>query len=131
MTLTNWLKRLIFPVRRELSATSRKKFRDRWQEIEKLAKRNGEKDLRLAVLEADKLFSHILESLGFQGESWGQGVAQAKNRFSSSVFKGLWQARKIRNRIVHDCNHEFTSFESRGAFKKYRRAIKELGIIQP
>ena len=129
MTLTDLLKRLIFPARKGLSAGHRKELKDRWQEIEELAEKGGEKSLRLAVLEADKLFSHILESLGFQGESWGKGLAQAENRFSSSVFKGLWQARKVRNRIVHDHDHEFTSFESRGAFKKYRRAIKELKIL--
>lgn len=129
MTISNWLKRLIFPSSQGLTREQRKDLRGRWQEIEIMIKEGKEKNYRLAVLEADKLFGLTLERSGFQEESWAKNLAKAKERFSNSVFQGLWQAHKTRNRIVHDHSHEFTSFESKAALKKFRRGMKELGIL--
>jgi len=94
-----------------------------------MIKKGREQNYRLAVLEADKLFGYALERLGYGEDTWAKNLARAKNLFSNSVFKGLWQAHKTRNRIVHDHSYEFTSFESRVAIKKFRRGMKELKIL--
>jgi len=129
MTLTELITNLIFPKKQQLSLADRKLIKQKWQKIQELQDERKEPSYRLAVLEADKLMGLALEKLGYTEETWAKSLAKAENKFTNSVFKQLWVAHKIRNRIVHDHQHEFSSQESQAAINKFRRGLKELNVL--
>lgn len=129
MSLTNFIKNLLFPQRRGLSQKQVKSFKKRWQKIERKIDEGGESNYRVAVIDCDKMIQDVLNDLGYSDDTWANTLAQAKSKFSNSAFQGLWRAHKVRNRVVHDSEHELNSMEAKSAIKKYRRALKELNVL--
>ena len=110
----------------ELKELDKNKVRKRWEIVEDLYKRA---DFQAVIIEADKIMEYTLEHMNFEGENYAQRLKSAQPRLSSSVFNSLWQARRSRNRAIHEMEHEITSFEAKSVKDKIERALKELKIL--
>jgi dephospho-CoA kinase len=128
MGIADLLKRLLFPPRTNLSKEELGRIRQRWQKIEDRISEGGESNFKVSVIDADKLFGKILKSLGYDEETWAKSMAKAGDRFSKPTKDGIWQAHKLRNRLVHD-EHELHSYEAKRSIKKIKRGLKELNIL--
>jgi len=110
----------------ELKELDKNKVKERWAIIEDLY---GRRDFRAVVVEADKIIEYTLEHMNFEGDNYAQRLKSAEPRLSSSVFNSLWEARRSRNRAVHEMENEATSFEAKNVKDKIKRALKELNIL--
>ena len=76
----------------------------RWVEIEKHISSTREAEWKFAVIEADKLVDELLKGAGFQGDTMGERLMNIQPG-QLTTLQGLWEAHKIRNRLVHDTNY--------------------------
>lgn len=101
----------------------------KWNEILRMLDAGGPSHFRQAVLESDKLTNFVLGRMQVSGETMGQRLKSSGNRFPPKVYQGLWDAHKIRNRLVHEMDNEILNYEAKEAIEKYKCALKELGVI--
>jgi len=105
---------------KKISSAEQLKIKKQWNQIIDEYKKNP----NTAVLEADKLLSHVLELLGYEG-SVGE-----KLKKSSALFKNLndvWTAHKLRNRIAHEMGLKINQNEAKSALNIFKNALKDLG----
>ena len=86
-----------------------------------------EKDLRHAVMDADKLVDELLMKKGYQG-SFGDKLKSESAKAIFTDYNGLWTAHKLRNRLAHELGMKLQADEARLALTQFGRALKDLGI---
>jgi len=100
----------------------------RWSEILKHMDSAKEAEWKFAVIEADKLTDLVLQRAGFQGETMGDRMLSIQEEQLISLGD-LWDAHKIRNRLVHDVDYFLRYTEAKQAIDRYEKALRELGAI--
>ena len=104
----------------------------KWSQITELVKLGGPSRFRNAVIDADKLLDFVLEKMGYSGYL-GQKLKEAKDRFVEgrdySIYNGLWEAHKLRNKIVHEVPEEILIHEARDALTKFENGLRKLGVL--
>jgi hypothetical protein len=63
------------------------------------------------LIESDKLLDHALKMSGTKGNTMGERLKSAKNRFDRDSYHRVWEAHKLRNRIAHEQNVTFKTNE--------------------
>jgi hypothetical protein len=111
------------------SNISRKQAKESWARIEEQFYRGGESDLKVAILEADKLLNDALREAGIMGIQLGDRL---KKTTASQVpnLNELWQAHKLRNQIAHEPNFKLKRDLAERALGIYETALTNLGIFQ-
>lgn len=100
----------------------------RWGEIIRHLESSKESDWKLAVIEADKLLDNFLKSSGYFGDTMGERLMNIKKEELLSI-DGLWEAHKVRNKLVHDVNYFLRYAEARRAIDLYEKALQELEVV--
>lgn len=100
----------------------------RWEEILRHVDSAREAEWKFAVVEADKLVDDLLKKAGYFGETMGDRLTNIE-RGQLANLDNLWEAHKIRNKLVHDVNYFLRQAEARQAIKFYEEALKELQAI--
>lgn len=100
----------------------------RWQEITKHINSTNESEWKFAVIEADKLVNEILKAAGFSGETIGERL-MGTDKSKLVTLDGLWEAHKIRNRLVHDTDYFLRYAEAKRAILLYEKTLKELAAV--
>ena len=100
----------------------------KWEEVTRHIESANEAEWKLAVIEADKLVDNLLKSAGFPGDTMGDRLTNVEKGQLISL-EGLWEAHKIRNKLVHDLNYFLRYGEAKRAVELYRRTLEELGGI--
>lgn len=100
-----------------------------WKQIQKRLRTGEPTNLRLAVLEADRILDEILKLAAYPGENLDERlenttVAQIPN------LEELRHVHKIRNRIVGEPDFTLTPGEAEIAVSIYKRTFVELGLIR-
>jgi len=99
----------------------------RWIEVQKHITSTREAEWKFAVIEADKVVDEILKN-SFPGETMGERLLNI-TKGQLETLDGLWEAHKIRNRLVHDVNYFLRYAEAKRAVILYERTLKELQAI--
>lgn len=107
---------------------SRRKSIRAWQQVERRMHIGDEAQIKLAVIEADKILDEILKMAGLKGETMADRLKRL-NPAQLSNIESVWQVHKMRNRIVHEPDFHVTHAEAEYAVEVYRAALKELGLI--
>lgn len=102
-------------------------YRINYLKIEQQLRPDNPVAFRLAVIDGDKLVDQAMRDCGIRGETMGERLKSAKNRFSD--LNSLWQAHKLRNQVVHETNITVNYNQARQALLCYKRALKDLGAI--
>jgi hypothetical protein len=97
----------------------------RWDEIEKHINSTREAEWKFAVIEADKLVDEALKESRFPGDTMGDILMNIQPG-QLTTLQGLWEAHKIRNRLVHDVNYFLRYTEAKRAVGLYGKTLKEL-----
>ncbi len=100
----------------------------RWEEIEKHINSTREAEWKFAVIEADKLVDELLKSAGFSGDTMGDRLMNIQPG-QLTTLQNLWEAHKIRNRLVHDTNYFLRYTEAKRAVNLYEKTLKELQAL--
>ena len=100
-----------------------------WKLIQKRLRTGEPTNLRLAVLEADRILDEILKLASYPGENLDERlenttVAQIPN------LEELRQVHKIRNRIVGEPDFALTPGEAEIAVNIYKKTFVDLGLIR-
>ena len=111
------------------SDISKKQAQESWHGIEEQFYRGGESDLKVAILEADKLLNDALREAGIMGIQLGDRLKKT-NTGQIPNLNELWQAHKLRNQIAHEPNFKLKRDLAERALEIYETALKNLGIFQ-
>ena len=87
-----------------------------------------EKDMRHAVLEADKLLDYALQKMGYRG-NLGSKLKKAHRLFGGNINR-VWAAHKIRNNIAHQMNYQVDEKDYRSTMLAFKEAFKDLKIFK-
>lgn len=110
------------------STVPRKKALKEWAAIAQRFRRGSEAELKLAVIEADKLFDDTIKRMGFTGETMSERLKKITPA-QLSVIDDIWNAHKVRNNIVHTPDYKLSRLEAEAAIAVYEKALKEWGLI--
>jgi hypothetical protein len=111
------------------SNISRKQAQESWRRIEEQFYRGGESDLKVAILEADKLLNDALREAGIMGTQLGDRLKKTSDSQVPNLNE-LWQAHKLRNQIAHESNFKLKRDLAERALGIYKTALTNLGIFQ-
>ena len=100
----------------------------RWEEIERHINSTREAEWKFAVIEADKLVDDQLKGAGFPGDTMGDRLMNIQPG-QLTTLQSLWEAHKIRNRLVHDTNYFLRYTEAKRAVGLYEKTLKELQAL--
>ena len=100
----------------------------KWEEILTHISSTREFEWKFAIIEADKLVDEMLKSARYPGETMGERLVSIDKAQMESL-DGLWEAHKLRNRIVHDTNYFMRYAEAKRAINFYEKTLRELGIL--
>lgn len=100
-------------------------FRKSWVSI--LEKAKNPHTQELAIINGDKLLDLALKKSGFKGETMGERLISAKNKLTNR--NAVWEAHKLRNRLVHEENVHLDRQKIERTLKGFEVALKDLGAI--
>ncbi len=109
-----------------LGPYDRQKIEDDWERIEQLIAVGGPSALKEAVITADKLLDYALGQVS-SGEAAGERLKNARGAFPPPIYRGLWDAHKMRNALVHDPNFDLSQLVAREVLGKYKAGFISLG----
>ena len=96
-----------------------------WKAVLKKLEAGDESNLKLAVIEADKILDNILKKINYPGDNMGERLKHVTPAQIANI-EAVWQAHKIRNNIVHDPDFRLTRADAENAVKIFQRALEDL-----
>jgi len=111
-----------------LSAGQNKRVLKAWKKIEERASSGQEAEIKLAIIEADKILDEILKVSGYIGETMADRLGNLTAANLSNIER-VWQAHKIRNRLVHETDYNIGQTEVLEIIKIYQKAFQEFGLL--
>lgn len=106
--------------RRKIPQKELQQIQKTWKEIIR------QKDMRHAIMDADKLLDHALYLKGYRG-NLGNKLKKSAPLFKS--INKIWAAHKVRNNIAHQINFEVSKEDYRTAMLAFKEAFKDLKIF--
>ena len=125
--LPSKIETLIDFLKPSFSEKKRKKLKE-WKKIKKLFERGASSDLKLAIIEADKLLDEVLSSLGFSQKT----LKEKLDLLSKEEFPELDElkyAHFIRNKIVHQKDFSLSKKEAEVILSIYENFFRSLDLI--
>lgn len=115
------------PFGKKGSPVDRVKAQSAWQEVERMSKGSIE-ELKIALVQADNVVDSVLR-LKVSGETMGDRLKAAQDKFSYETYQNLWEAHKLRNRIAHEAHFAADQEQLRIAIGRFRKSLQEIGIL--
>jgi len=106
----------------------REHARRAWVRIEEHFYKGGENDLKIAIIEADKLLDEALREAGIRGVNPGERLKNVKRGQLPDV-EAVWQAHRVRNQIAHEANLRLKRDIAERTLKIYEEALRALRLI--
>jgi len=101
----------------------------RWKEIKKRLDSENHSDWKMAIISADSLMNEILENTGYEGKTLGERLKVIEPSDFDNL-KNVWEAHKVRNKIVHEWEEfALSKEEAKNTLEKYEKALKELRYL--
>jgi hypothetical protein len=110
------------------SDMSKEHGQEAWHHIQEAFFKGSENDLKVSVMEADKLLNEALREAGVMGTHLGDRLKRATSGQVPNL-NDLWQAHKLRNQIAHEPNFKLKRDLAERALSIYQVALKNLGIL--
>lgn len=110
------------------SGVSKKTTSKEWESVIEKIEKEDASSYRLAVIEADKILDNLLKKNGYVGEDMGERLKQITPTQLSNIDE-VWQAHRVRNRIVHESDFKLTHPHAKRAIEIYQKALEDLGGI--
>lgn len=110
--------------RKNLTEGQRNKVRNKWQELKELEKQGRYKE---AIMDADKLFDFVLKTMNIRGDTMGKRLINAEKILDN--YNDIWEAHKIRNKLVHEVDFKADSMKTRIVLRAFEKSIEHLKIM--
>jgi len=99
-----------------------------WQQIKRRLEKGNEAELKLALIEADKILDEVIKMIGYRGDTMADRLKQITPAELSSIGD-IWNVHKLRNRIVHETDFVVTKYDIEKAISVYEKTFKEMGLL--
>lgn len=110
-----------------VSIATEERIKREWEEINLLMSRKGPSHLRQALIKADKCLDNALRDV-VEGESMGDRLKSAKDRFSPEIYDKIWKSHKVRNNLIHEAGYEPPYYVVTEAVENLKEGLTALGI---
>lgn len=100
-----------------------------WKQIQERLKIGELNQLKLAVLEADKILHEILRMAGYQGKNLDE-IFEEMTEAQLSNIKEIRQVHNLRHRISAEPDFCLSLNEAQEAIEIYKKAFQELKLIE-
>lgn len=120
----HWLKRK--NRQKDFRIGDREAWSKRWSEIEQLTN-GGATHLKVAIIDSDQLLDYVLKSMHLPGDDTGQRLKFIVQ--SRPELRYIYEARRLRNRLVHEAHFQLNEKETRRAVGLYKKILKDLGVL--
>lgn len=101
------------------------KFAKQWAKIVDRVKMANEPELKLAVIEIDRMLDDILDKMGYKGETLEERLKQLTSAILPNIAEIL-KAHKIRDNVVHDPDYRLSVNEAKEILVIYEQAFRDL-----
>ena len=95
-------------------------------ELENRIRSGDSLHMKSALVDADKLLDFVMKSRGLRGETMGDRLKNAVKYFERTQYNRIWEAHKLRNRLVHEIDSNFNENYIKTAFSDLKSAIRKL-----
>ena len=128
---TGWLAVRIERIQNVLLKTdiSKKQVQNSWKNVEAHFFQGSENDLKVAIMDADKLLNEALRAAGIRGVQLGERLKSIKPEQLPNLNE-VWQAHKLRNQIAHEPDFKLNRDLSERALAIYETALRHLGAFE-
>ncbi|MBI5153366.1 MAG: hypothetical protein HZA36_02820 [Parcubacteria group bacterium] len=111
-----------------MAQVDRKRVLKAWKEVRDRLEKGDEANLRLAIIDADKLLDTVLKRMGYVGDTMADRLKKITKAQLRSINE-LWSAHKVRNNIVHSPDHALSYQEAVEVVGIYERVFREMNLI--
>lgn len=127
---TNWLGLKVHRFRHIVLQTNMPKetAKKEWAKIEAHFFKGDENDLKIAIIEADKLLEEALTEAGIRGTHLGDRLKNIKPGQIENLDQ-VWQAHRLRNDIVHQSTFKLKRDLAERALDIYKTTLKQFGLL--
>jgi hypothetical protein len=109
---------------------NREKIEERWHWVEDQLILGKPNNLKLAIIEADKIVDEVLKVSYPKEKTMADRMKKAVDKFRNrQTYQDLWYCHKVRNIIAHEASYDLPTFEAKNVLEKYRVALDELGVL--
>jgi len=99
-----------------------------WESVLAKMEKKDESSYKLAVIEADKILDDLLKKIGYLGDDMGERLKKITAAQLSNIDE-VWQAHRVRNRVVHEPDFQLTRPQAKRAIEIYQKALEDLEMI--
>jgi hypothetical protein len=127
---TNWLGLKVERFRHIVLQTHlpKEQAKREWANIEKHFFKGDENDLKVAIIEADKLLEEALREAGIRGVSLGDRLKNVKTNQIPNLDQ-VWQAHRLRNDIVHQPTFKLKRDLAERSLAIYEETLRGLQLL--
>ena len=116
-----------FGAAKSVSIDTERKIKGEWDKIGVLTKGTNPSQLRQALISADKTLDNALRDM-VPGESMGERLKNAKEKFDKYTYRKIWEAHKMRNNLVHESGFEPPHYIVKEAISDLKDSLYKLGL---
>ena len=110
-----------------ISLDTRNLIEGEWVTINSELRNHSPAVLKHALIKADKSLDNLLKEI-VTGNTMGERMIAAKERFSPTTYSSIWSGHKVRNAMVHDAGFDPSYVVLVKAIEDLRKGVRELGI---
>jgi hypothetical protein len=103
------------------------KIQSDWATVNILLSQKSPTQLKQALITADKAMDNALRDI-VPGETMGDRLKAAQNRFDQVTYNKIWEAHKLRNSVVHESGFEPPYFMLTDGVQKLKKGLEALGV---
>jgi hypothetical protein len=128
---TGWIENRVDRVRDVVLRTDMSKQRAQasWNVIQEHFFKGDENDLKVAIMDADKLLNEALRGAGVLGTQLGDRLKKLRPGQLPNI-DDVWQAHKVRNQIAHEPGFALKRDLAERALNIYEKALQSLGVFE-
>lgn len=100
-----------------------------WNRIVEMFRSQNPSDWRLAILDADMLLEKMINSLGYQGETFADKL-KSIHPADHPWLQNAWDVHLLRNRLAHESGVQLDQRQIYNAFKTYESIFYTTGFLR-
>lgn len=108
---------------------SQNRIQKQWGKIRERLEEPAEAEWKVAVIEADMLIDDVLRRMEYPGETMGERL-KSVTKEQVATLDQVWEAHKLRNRIVHDPDVRILHRDARAAVSQFEAFLQEVNLLE-
>lgn len=96
------------------------------ENIDLLVQGGRENDIRTALIQMDAVLDAVLQQRRARGATLGERLKNGREYFDRSTYNAVWEAHKLRNRIVHEIDYRPPVAHVKQNYMELKMGVKQL-----